>query len=243
MLAREVMTTNVVTVLEDTPIHDIVRTLLKWRISAVPVLDDKELLVGIVSEGDLIRRAGSQELGEGSWWLAGLLESEGSPHDFTKAAGKFAKDVMTTSVISASPDDRLSRVAEILEQHGIKRVPIVDDGKLVGLVSRANLLHGIAAAPEPAAEPVPPPQASSDDESIRAMIQNRLRNDLRIGRAINVIVRDGVADVWGGVETESERQDVRVVVENVPGVTAVKDHIYVMSPALRHLLGADNEES
>ena len=243
MFAKDVMTTNVITVLEDTPIDDIVRTLLKWRISGVPVVNENDELVGIVSEGDLIRRSGAQEFGDGSWWLAGLLAAEPQEPAYTKTAGQFAKDVMTASVVTVSEDDRLSRVAETLEQHGIKRVPVVRNGKVIGLVSRANLLHGLATDPEPLPEPTPPPrQPSNDDESIRAMILNRLHNDLTIGRAINVIVKNGAADIWGGVETESERQEIRVAIENVPGVVSVKDHIYVMAPALRHLLGADRND-
>lgn len=243
MRAKDVMTTNVITVLEDTPIDDIVRTLLKWRISGVPVVNENDELVGIVSEGDLIRRSGAEEFGDGSWWLAGLLAAEPQEPAYTKTAGQFAKDVMTASVVTVSEDDRLSRIAEMLEQHGIKRVPVVNKGKLVGLVSRANLLHGLAADPEPLPEPTPPARKQpNDDDSIRAMILNRLHNDLKIGRAINVIVKEGVADIWGGVEKESERQDIRVAAENVPGVVTVKDHVYVMAPALRHLLGADRDD-
>lgn len=243
MLAKDVMTTNVITVLEDTPIDDIVRTLLKWRISGVPVVNEKDELVGLVSEGDLIRRSGAEEFDDGSWWLAGLLAAEPQEPAYTKAAGRFAKDVMTASVVTVGEDDRLSRIAETLEQHGIKRVPVVKKGKVVGLVSRANLLHGLAADPEPLPEPLPPKKIQpSGDNNVRAMILNRLHNDLKIGRAINVIVKNGVADIWGGVEKESERQDIRVAVENVPGVDSVKDHIYVMAPALRHLLGADRND-
>ncbi len=240
MLAKDVMTTRVITVLEDTPVEEVVRTLLKWRISAVPVVDTNDQLVGMVSEGDLVHRADSGTHEGYSWWLSGILEPEQQAQRYAKVSGHLAKDLMTTSVITADEDDSLAKVAATLEEHRIKRVPVLRKGKLTGIVSRANLLHGLAASPEPLDEVTPPTKsAMPDDQAIRATILNTLHNDVGVNGAINVIVSRGVVDLWGGVETEAERQAVRVAAENAPGVSAVKDHVSVLPPALRHLLGSD----
>lgn len=248
MLAKDVMTVKVATVLEDTPVEEVARTLLQRRISAVPVIDLEDRIVGIVSEGDLVGRPESGEDRDDSWWLSGILQPEERAKKYAKARGQLAKDVMTTPVITASEDDSLAKLAATLEEARIKRVPIVRNGRLVGIVSRANLLHGLAALPEIAAGseasttqvPAPPSKpAASDARTIRASILNKVHNDIGVRGSINVIVSDGTVDLWGGVETEAERQAVRAAAENTPDVTSVKDHLSVLSPLLRHLLGAD----
>ena len=243
MLAKDVMTTRVVTVAEDTSVEELVRVLLRWRISAVPVVDRNDNVVGVVSEGDLIHKADAGVHEGYSWWLSGILEPEQQARKFTKAYGRLAKDVMTTPAITAGEQDSIAEIAAMLEKHRIKRVPILRGGKLTGIISRANLLHGIAASPEPPGEVAPSTQSPTpDDQTIRATILNALHNDIRVSGAINVIVSEGVADLWGGVETEAERQKIRVATENAPGISAVRDHLYVMPSALRHLLGADRSD-
>lgn len=251
MLAKDVMTTRVFTVLEDTPIDEVVRTLLKWRISAVPVVDGTGRVVGIVSEGDLVRRAESGTESDDAWWLSGLLEPDERARRYAKARGLLAKDVMTTSVITADENDTLHGLATTLEENRIKRLPVVRKGQLVGIVSRANLLHGLVALPgssvegkgaaEPATE-APHKSLTTNDETIRATILDRLHNEIGIDRAINVIVSNGIVDLWGGVETETERQAIRAIAENAPNVSAVKDHLSVLPDAMRHLLGADRAD-
>lgn len=244
MLAKDVMTTRVITVLEDTPVEELVRTLLKWRISGVPVVDANDELVGVVSEGDLLGRATSEADEGDSWWLLGFLELQQRAQRYAKARGRLAKDVMSTPAITADANDTLAKIAAILEEHRIKRVPVLRHGKLVGIVSRANLLHGLAASPEPPVETTPPPRSSApDNQAIRATILNTLHNDIGVSGAVNVIVSQGVVDLWGGVETEAERQAVRAVAENAPGVSTVRDHLGVFPFALRHLLGVDKSEN
>ena len=246
MLAKDVMTTRVITIVEDTPVDEIVRTLLRWRISAVPVVDDANRPVGIVSEGDLVRRTMDEQERGGSWWLMGLIAPEQRAAEYAKSRGLLAKDVMTTPVITAGEDATLGRLAALLEEKRIKRVPIVAGGRIVGIVSRANLLHGVAASPQARAaeEPAQPrPSASKhsapSDARIRAAILNTLHNELGLGHAVNVVVANAIVDLWGGVETEAERQAVRTAAENALDVARVNDHLSVLPPALRHLLGAD----
>jgi CBS domain-containing protein len=246
MLAKDVMTTKVITVLEDTPVDDIVRALLRWRISAVPIVDEEGRPVGIVSEGDLVRRADAGIGGNDSWWLSDLIAPEERARRFSKARGLLAKDVMTTPVITASESDSLHSLAALLEEKHVKRVPIVRNDRIVGIVSRANLLHGVAASrvyPRSAEAVRETRRARADempsDETIRAAILNTLHNDIGVGHNVNVIVSKGVVDLWGGVETKAERQAVRTAAENAASVKAVHDHLSVFPATLRHLLGAD----
>lgn len=245
MRAKDVMTTRVITVLEDTPVEEVARLLLTRRISAVPVIDGDDRVVGVVSEGDLVRRSVSEEGARGAWWLESLAGSDGSARAFAQARGRLAKDVMTTPVITADEDDSLPEIARTLEKHGIKRVPIVRNKKLVGVVSRANLLHGLAAVSSSGPEPSPPPPPSraasspervTGDRAIRAAILNAVHNDIRVRSPINVIVTDGIVDLWGGVETEAQRQAVRAAAENAPNVRSVNDHLTVLPAALGVLL-------
>jgi len=243
MLAKDVMTTKVITVLEDTPVEEVVRTLLMRRISAVPVVDAGDRLVGMVSEGDLVHRVDSGVHEGYSWWLSDMIEPEQRAQKYAKACGHLAKDLMSTPVITANEEDSLSEVATMLEEHRIKRVPVLREGKLTGIVSRANLLHGLAASPEPLDETASPTRSpASNDRNIRATILSRLHNDVDISGTINVIVSQGVVDLWGGVETEAARQAIRVAAENAPGVSAVNDHLSVLPRAIRHLLGADKSD-
>ena len=145
MNAADVMVTNVITVGLDACLQDVAHLLLTNRISAVPVVDSDGKVVGIVSEGDLMRRA---EAGTGrrrSWWLSLLTGKEVLAAQYVKEHSRKVADVMTRDVITATPDTPLQDIANVLEKNSIKRVPIIKDGKMVGLVSRANLLQALAS--------------------------------------------------------------------------------------------------
>jgi CBS domain-containing protein len=245
MYARDVMTMPVISVLGDTSVEEVARILLSRRISAVPVVDENDRMIGIVSEGDLMRRAEADEGAHESWWLKKLADSDSRAQSFARARGRLAKDVMSPSVIIADEDDSLVEIARMLEQHKIKRVPVVRHGKLVGIVSRANLLQGLATLTSPGPEPgVSSEQVSSsssgrgraDDRTIRAAILNAIHNDIGVRYPINVIVSRGQVDLWGGVETESQRQAVRAAAESAPDVKSVQDHLSVPPTAISALL-------
>jgi CBS domain-containing protein len=143
MTAKEIMTFPVAYVMTETPLKEVANLLLERKISAAPVLDDAGRLVGIVSEGDLVRRTPAGENGRRSWWLD-LFEPE-SPRsegllNYLRGHGLRAKDVMTCEVVSVGEDTTVAEIAELLQTRGIKRVPVVRNGKLAGIVSRANLL-------------------------------------------------------------------------------------------------------
>ena len=143
MNAADVMVSNVITVRSDAAVEQIAEILLTNRISAVPVVDESGRLVGIVSEGDLIHRVEAGTERHRAWWLELLSARDILEHEFIKSHARKAADLMTRPVITVQPDTPLSDLAALLEKHRIKRVPVVQDGKLVGIVSRANLIQAL----------------------------------------------------------------------------------------------------
>jgi CBS domain-containing protein len=192
MRAANLMTTNVVTVDADATTQEAAAVMLRHRISALPVVDRAGKLVGIVSEGDLMRRA---ELGterERSWWLELLTANRDLAADYVKAHGRKVSEVMTRKLITATSDTPINAIALMLERHGIKRVPILDHGTLVGIVARANLLQALAGL-----KLETPEARAGKDAEIREEILERLRGAPWRPWLLNVTVHEGVADLWG----------------------------------------------
>ncbi len=220
------MTTGVVTVASDTPVAEIAKLLLQRHISAVPVVGSDGDLVGIVSEGDLIRRVAGDDEGVHSWWLALLLDPEALAERYVKSHGSQAADVMTREVVAVDEDTPASEIARLLEERRIKRVPVMREGRLVGLVSRADLLRAVAVG---AMKPAAP--ATADDRAIRdAVLRALRRHEWFHGSYMNAVVIDGVAHLWGMVGSETERKAARIAAEEVPGVRAVEDHMLPLPP-------------
>lgn len=231
MQAKDVMTRNVVSVQPETPVSEIAGLLLERRISAVPVVNPEGTLVGIVSEGDLMRRAETGTEGTRSWWLALFTAPEDTAANFVKTHGGHARDVMTRNVITAGEDTELSEIAELLERHHIKRVPIVRDGKPVGIVSRANLLHGLVSR-----ERAPSP--GGGDEAIRDAVMKAVRETGAREEFINIVVSGGTVHIWGAVESVAEQNALRIAAENTAGVKEVIDHTGTMTPNMRAMTWA-----
>jgi CBS domain-containing protein len=169
MKAADVMVRNVITVGPDACVQDVAHILLTARISGVPVVGSNGELVGIVSEGDLMRRV---EAGTGRrrpWWLAIFTGKEGLAMEFIREHSRKVADVMTRHVITAAPDTPLWKIANLLEKNAIKRVPIVEDGKVVGIVSRANLLQALASLSKRAEV-----ATGTDDSQIRDKVLSQL---------------------------------------------------------------------
>jgi CBS domain-containing protein len=219
MKARDVMVSPVITVKTSTPVREVAKTLLEKRISAVPVVDEKGKLVGMVSEGDLMHRAEAGTEQRRSWWLRLVSGDDVLAADYIKSHARKAADVMTPNVITATPDTPLDEIALLLEKNGIKRVPIVKDGQLVGIVTRANLVQAVASAPKGLEIPV-------SDEAIRDKLLAHLKAQpwARTG-LLNVTVNDGVVNLWGITDSETERNAIRVAAESIPGVRAVNNHL------------------
>ncbi len=220
MNASDIMTPRVITVAPDTLISDVISLMLTNRISALPVVQDGRL-VGIVSEGDLIRRAETESEPKRSRWLELATSVTTLAADYTRSRGRRAGEVMTENVIAVTPDTPIGEIAAVLEKHHIKRVPVLDGGKLVGIVSRANLLQALATR-------IQPPEADrADDRKIRAALFAELDKQkwAAMPNDANIVIENGVVHLWGLIQSEEERKAMIVAAENIPGVTKVEDHM------------------
>lgn len=222
MQAKDVMSSPVVTVGPDESVHAVARLLLEQRISAVPVVDSERKLVGILSEGDLIHRAEiGTEHAPRSWWLSLVADGAEAARHYVKSHGMKVADLMTRDVVTVGEETSLTDIAELLEEKHIKRVPVVRDGVVVGIVSRANLLQALTAHK---ARPLAP--ASRDDRTIRENLVAKLGEEPWANAAsLNVIVTDGVVHLWGFVDSSDQRRALRVLAESVEGVKGVEDHL------------------
>ena len=229
MQAIDIMTPKVVSVGPDTEVRDIAQLLLKHRISAVPVVNEECQLLGIVSEGDLMRRVKDDGEHRDAWWLT-LFSGGKDAGEYVKTHGRKAHEVMTANPLSVAENTPLHTIARMLEKHHIKRVPVLREGKLVGIVSRANLLQGIANAE------VAPTQSPMDDRQIREAILNEIETNTGVlVEGISVIVDGGSVEIWGLVESLKQKQAVSVAAENVSGVTKVENHLGMMTRGVGYM--------
>jgi len=226
MRAMDVMTTNVITIAPDKSVQDLAALLGNHGISGVPVVDSGGKLVGVVSEGDLLHRAetGTERRTERrrTRWLDSLASDRDLARDYVKSHGRTVKDIMTPDVIAVSETTGLDEIANLLETKRIKRVPVLREGKLVGIISRANLVRALAATKSP-----PVAEAESDDRTIRRKLLTELQGqEWAKVWAADIIVRDKVVHLWCSDDhSEEERQALRVAAENTPGVRGVEEHI------------------
>jgi CBS domain-containing protein len=224
MNASDIMTTEVVTVTEQTPVREVVKVLLARRISGAPVVDADGRVIGLVSEGDLLRRAvlGTQKK-RGSW-LTFFTGTATLADDYVRSHGEVAGDIMTKHVIAVPPTATLAEIADLMEERRVKRLPVIDGEKLVGIVSRSNLLRALAST-SPAQDTTP-----SDDIAIRVGLLAELAKQPWSRRSDNsVVVSDGVVHLWGLVTTREEQRALELAAKTVPGVKAVQSHMIVLS--------------
>lgn len=223
LTAADVMTTDVVSIDPDKPVREIAELLYTRHISGVPVIDAGGQLLGIVSEGDLIGHAAIVGERRRSWWL-GLFSDEGATaRDYVKTHGRSARDVMTTNVVTVEESATLAEIAETMQKHRVKRVPVVRGGRLIGIVTRGDLLRGVATQ-----QPQRP--AVMDDHAIRDQLVAELREQ-PWAHLIDIRVENRVVHLHGTFQSEDERQALRVAAENVPGVQGVEDHLTRWSSA------------
>ena len=222
MKASDVMVANVITVGPQATVQDVAKILLENRISGVPVVDNGGKMVGIISEGDLIRRAETGTERHRSRWIEIFIGKHALANEYVKSHALAVKDVMTRNVVTARPETHLGEIASTMEKHGIKRVPIVKDGKLVGIVSRANLLQALASLGKKMDQ-----SAKVEDQSIRNQLITRLDAEPWNTSLVNVIVSDGTVELWGFVDSAEEMTAIRVMAEVLPGVHHVNDHLKV----------------
>ncbi len=221
MQAKDVMTTKLITAEPDTAVRDIAKLMLTHRISGVPIVDKSERVLGMVSEGDLMRRPESETERKPSWWLEAVFAPRDKAADYIKAHGTKASDVMTRDVMTVDEDMSVRDVARFLEVHRIKRVPVVGAGKLVGIISRANLLHGLVAGGSNELRPV-----ADDDRSIRKTLLQTLADKAGINTAmVNVIMSDGAVQLWGLVDSAREKKAAQLAAETMAGVKSVENNL------------------
>ncbi len=237
MKAKDVMTPHVVCVAPDAPVREAVQLMLQRNISGLPVVDQGGNLCGIVTEGDFLRRAETGTERKRSRWLEFLLGPGRIAEDYVRTHARRVEEVMTTEVAIVDEDAALDAIVSLMEKHRIKRVPVMRGDKVVGIVSRANLLRALAGIAD---EIAPGPK---DDETIRNKVIAELdRQKWAPRQMIDVVVRNGVVELWGTVFDARERDAARVAAETVPGVKTVRSHLTWIEPMSGMVFSDPNDE-
>lgn len=219
MKARDVMVSPVITVTPHSSVKDLANLLIEKRISAVPVVDSEGRLVGMVSEGDLMHRAEAGTEREHSWWLRMIVGEKALAADYIKSHTHKVADIMRRQIIAAAPETPLNEIAILMEQNGVKRVPVVHKGQLVGIVTRANLVQAVATEP-------PELDVSLSDSTIREKLLEYLKaQPWAHTDQLTVTVKDGIVSLWGIARSQPERKAICVAAETIPGVRAVRDNM------------------
>jgi len=225
MKAKDIMTGRVISVSPDASIFEAAHLMLQNRISGLPVVDSAGALVGMVTEGDFLRRTETGTEKHRPRWIEFILGPGRAAADFTHSHGRKVDEVMSDNPLSVSEHSSVEEIVELMERHRIKRVPVTRDKRVVGIVSRANLVRAMLPAAK-AAQPV----AQSDLD-----IQNRIKKELDSQKwapvaLVDVTVNKGVVDLWGTIMDERDRKALQVLAENVSGVKAVNDHTVWIEP-------------
>jgi CBS domain-containing protein len=219
MRAHQIMTKAVITVSPETTILEAANIMLQRHVSGLPVIDAAGKLVGIISEGDLIRRPEIGTLKKRGRWL-GVLTGPGKlATDFVHEQGRKVGEVMTTSPLTITEDTALAEIADLMERNNVKRLPVTRGDALVGIVSRANLLQAVASLAREVRDP------TADDDHIRNRIFAALEKQDWCPFGLNVIVRDGIVHLSGVITDERSRPAAIVAAENIEGVKKVHDHL------------------
>lgn len=223
LTAGDVMTRDVATVLADSSLHAAIRLMLDRHVSGVPVMDDAGMLVGIVTEGDLLRRVelGTEE--HRSAWRLFLRGPDRQAADYVTTHSRVVSDIMTATVLTVDVAAPLAEVVSLMLDKHVKRVPVLSGHQLAGIVSRSDLLRQLA-------ESLPRPTAGQSDAAIHHDILAEFRRQSWALEGIRVVVACGIVSLDGIIFEISQRAAIRVAVENVPGVTAVHDHMTWVEP-------------
>lgn len=224
MQVSDVMTRPVVTTRADATIEQAVRAMIEHGISGLPVIDDTDRLIGIITEGDFLRRVESGTERHRPRWLEFLLGPGRIAEEYVHTHGRRVSEVMTPEVVTVAVDTPLEDAVRLMERRRVKRLPVLRDGRLVGIVSRANLLRPLLHSMDRMA-------AHDTDEHIRDCLMAELTAQTWAPQAsIEVVVRNGEVDFWGGIFDQRQREALRVAAENVPGVRRVRDHLVWAEP-------------
>jgi CBS domain-containing protein len=220
MNAQDAMTRDVVTVRPQTTVGEIAGLLVRHRISAVPVVADDGRVVGIVSQTDLGHRSETGTEKRRKWWLDLFADADSKAREYIKSHGLKAHDVMTRVIVSVSKNASLAEVADVLDSHRIRQVPVMDDGKLAGMISRADLVRKLAEIR------IAAPAARPDNGALQKAIWEQIKAQPWLESAyVNLAVKDGVVELYGVVDSDDQRRALRILVEGVSGVQKVEDNV------------------
>lgn len=218
MQAKDFMTQGVISISPEHSVSHAARIMLENHISGLLVRDDEGRLLGVLSEGDLLRRA---ELGPAAW-RSSTEKQEASAESFTRSHSWRVGDVMTRSIVAVDKDTSLDRVAAIMAANEVNRVPVMQGDRIVGIITRSDILRAIARSV--------PDVAAAGEQAKRRAVLTRLTSDLGLDReSIDVTVEDGIVCLWGEVESEAKREAARVVAEKIGGIGCVKNRLRVAS--------------
>ncbi len=219
MRAHQIMTRPVITVAPETTIVEAANTMLQKHVSGLPVVNEAGKLVGIISEGDFIRRSEIGTQRRRGQFLRFILGSGKEANDFVHEHGRKVAEIMTQEPLTITEDTALEEIVELMEKNKVKRLPVIRDNKVVGIISRANLLQAVASL----ARQIPDPTA--DDDHIRNRVIDAIEKNDWCPFGLSVIVRDGIVHLSGVITDERSRQAAIVAAENVSGVVKVHDHL------------------
>ena len=232
MKAADIMTREIMTVGPETALADAVRLMLEHRVSGLPVVDGAGRLVGLLTEGDLLHRAETGTDAVRLGWLQALLARGRMAEQYVHTHGRRVRDVMTRDVLTVGEASPLDDVIRIMESRHVRRVPVVEDDRLVGMVSRSDLVRALGALLGRPAGP------HKDDGAIReAILAEMARHRWAPGQNVDVVVRKGVVELTGVIFDERMRGAMRVIAESVPGVRAVRDDLDLVDPNLIGVYG------
>lgn len=224
MKAQDIMSRDVVTVEPDATILHAARLMLQRKFSGLPVVDAAGRLVGIVTEGDFLRRTETATVRRRPRWLEFVIGSGRLAEEYTRTTGRLVKEVMTHDVCSATEDTPLETIADLMERLHIKRIPIMRGQQVVGIVTRQNLLRALVRSTGTATT------AAADDKTIRESLLKELKRQPWAPSAIDVVVADGRVKLGGAIFDDRQRYALRVLAENIPGVKGIEDELVWVEP-------------
>lgn len=237
MKASDVMTSKVISISPDATLSDMIQVMLEHRISGLPVIAEDGTLVGVITEGDCLRRAETGTEVKRSFWRDMLTGSEALASEYIRAHGRKISQLMSSDPITVSPDTDLGDVIHIMEKNRIKRVPVVNDGVVVGILSRANLLQALSGV-------VTNVELDQSDAKIREGVMAALEAlPWAANEFLNVTVKDGIVDLWGCYTAYRQDEAAIVAAENVPGVKKVCSHLSWVDPVSGMVIYSPDEKA
>ena len=220
MIVSDVMTWPVTCIPPDASIHEAIKLMLKHDIGGLPVVDNDGKLVGMVTESDFLHRSEIGTERKRSRWLDAFLGPGEAAEAYVHAHGVTVRDVMTHDPVTVSESTPLDEIVDIVERRKIRRLPVTRDGRVIGIISRANLMRALVSLHHMVLGP------ANDDATIRERILSDIAaQSWAVGAHVDVTVRDGVADLWGTISDKSQRDALRALVGSTPGIERVEEHL------------------